>query len=240
VVLPTNPSLAPLQLLQLFSFNLVGARGEPYSYPIVQNLKGVAKLAFTGRFGKPWLEDVYADQPEGRRKSIRWARLTLAFHTALIAASVVFRLWPLPLLVTLAPFIANWLRYFVGMPMHTGLRDNVADFRLCVRSITLDPFSQFLYWRMNWHTEHHMFAAVPCYNLQGLARAIAADMPRPRTLIEAWREMRRTWKRQQTEPGYQFETPLPGRKARGVGKGDSLEGSLGNLAPEGFDKKSAD
>jgi fatty acid desaturase len=232
VVLPTNPSLHPLQLLQLFSFNLVGARGEPYSYPLVQNVAGVVRLAFTGRFSKPWLEDVYAAQPEGRRKSIRWARLTLAFHAALIAVSVVFRLWPLPLLASFAPFIANWLRYFVGMPMHTGLRDNVADFRLCVRSITLDPFSQFLYWRMNWHTEHHMFAAVPCYNLQGLYRAIAADMPRPRTLIQAWREMRRTWNRQQKEPGYQFDTPLPGRKAKGGKKGDSLESSLGDLAPK--------
>jgi fatty acid desaturase len=240
VVLPTNPSLHPLQLLQLFSFNLVGARGEPYSYPIVQNVAAVVKLAFTGRFSKQWLEDVYADQPGGRRKSIRWARLTLAFHAALIAVSAVFRLWPLPLLVTFAPFIANWLRYFVGVPMHTGLRDNVADFRLCVRSITLDPFSQFLYWRMNWHTEHHMFAAVPCYNLQGLHRAIAADLPRPRTLIEAWREMRQTWKRQQKDPAYQFDTPLPGRKAEGGRKTDSLEGSLGNLAPKDFDRQSAD
>jgi fatty acid desaturase len=77
-----------------------------------------------------------------------------------------------------------------------------------------------------------MFAAVPCYNLQGLARAIAADMPRPRTLIQAWREMRRTWNRQQKEPGYQFDTPLPGRKAKGGKKGDSLESSLGDLAPK--------
>ncbi len=232
VVLPTNPSLHPLQLLQLFTFNLVGARGEPYSYPIAQNIGGAVKTAFTGRYNKPWLEDVYADQPEGRKRSIAWARLTLAFHAALIVVSVVFRLWPLPLLVTLAPFIANWLRYFVGTPMHTGLRDNVNDFRLCVRSITLDPFSQFLYWRMNWHLEHHMFAAVPCYHLQSLYRTIAFDLPKPRTLIGAWKEMRQTWKRQQQDPTYQFNTPLPGRKAEETKKRDSLESSLGDLAPK--------
>jgi hypothetical protein len=220
------------QALQLFTVNLIGARGEPYSFPISRFLWATVKLAFTGRFGKELLEAVYADQPEARKKSICWARLMLLFHAALIVVSVAFRLWPLPLLVSFAPFIANWLRYFVGVPMHTGLRDNVADFRLCVRTITLDPISQFLYWRMNWHLEHHMFAAVPCYNLQALHRAVAADMPKPRTLLGAWREMRQTWKRQQTEPGYQFETPLPGRKAEGGAKPDSLESSLGDLAPK--------
>ena len=63
------------------------------------------------------------------------------------------------------------------MPMHCGLRDNIADFRKCVRSIRIDPLSSFLYWRMNWHMEHHMYAGVPCYNLRKLSRAIAADCP---------------------------------------------------------------
>ena len=159
------------------------------------------KLAFSGRFSKEWLEAVYADQQEARRKSITWARVILVFHLAVIAVSIVFRLWPLPLVVTFASFIANWLRYFVGVPMHTGLKDNVDDFRKCVRSITLDPFSSFLYWRMNWHLEHHMFAAVPCYNLKRLSRTVAADLPRPRTLAGAWKEMRQTWRKQQGEPG---------------------------------------
>jgi len=119
--------------------------------------------------------------------------------------------------------------------MHTGLMDNTPDFRLCVRTITLDPFSTFVYWRMNWHLEHHMFAAVPCYNLGRLHRAVAADMPKPRTLLGAWREMRETWKKQQQDPKYQFETPLPklpGEKGR---KQDNLEASIGDLAPKGLE-----
>ncbi len=238
VVLPNNPSLHPLFLLQLFTMNVVGARNEPYSFPLVQNVAAMVKLAFSGRFSKEWLEAVYEDQEEARRKSINWSRLVLLFHAAVIAVSVVFQLWPLPVLVTFAPFIANWLRYTIGVPMHTGLRDNVPDFRLCVRTITLDPFSSFIYWRMNWHTEHHMYAAVPCYNLKRLASAIAADMPVPRSLIAAWKEMRETWHRQKKDPTYQFDTPLP-RKSKGAGgtKGaravqNALASSLGNLAPK--------
>jgi fatty acid desaturase len=109
-----------------------------------------------------------------------------------------------------------------------------------VRTITLDPFSQFLYWRMNWHLEHHMFAAIPCYNLKRLHRTVALDMPKPRTLLGAWKEMRQTWKRQQKDPAYQFDTPLPGRKEEKPKKADSLESSIGDLAPEDFDKKSSD
>ena len=232
VVLPNNPSLHPLFLLQLFTLNVVGARKEPYSSPVAQTVAAVVKLAFTGRFSKEWLEACYAGQDDARRTSIRWAWLMLVFHAAVIVVSIVFRLWPLVLIVTFAPFIGNWLRYFVGVPMHTGLRDNVNDFRLCVRTITLDPISTFLYWRMNWHLEHHMFAAVPCYNLGRLHRAVASDMPRPRTLVEAWKEMRATWKRQQKEPGYQFDTPLPGRAEKRGEKRDALETSLGDLPPK--------
>ena len=98
-----------------------------------------------------------------------------------------------------------------------------------------DPISTFLYWRMNWHTEHHMYAGVPCYNLIKLVRAIAADMPEPRTLLGAWREMLQIWNRQLDDPDYQYDTPLPvtaGDTAQD--EQDNLEGSIGVLAPSGL------
>jgi fatty acid desaturase len=212
VTLPIEPSLHPLHMIELFTLNLVGGHGEPWSYPLVPVVAGTFKLAFTGKFNREWLEAIYEGQDAARKKSINWARLILLFNAAVIAVSIAFKLWMLPVLVVLAPFVANWLRYFIGAPMHTGLKDNVPDFRLCVRTITLDPVSQFLYWRMNWHLGHHMFAAVPFYHLRRLHETVAADMPEPRTLLGAWREMRETWRRQQADPGYQYETPLPGAR----------------------------
>jgi fatty acid desaturase len=137
-------------------------------------------------------------------------------------------------MITFGNFLCNWLRYFVGVPMHVGLRDNVPDFRLCVRTIRLDPVSHFLYWRMNYHCEHHMYAAVPCYRLRKLSRILAADMPAPRSVLGAWREMRETWRRQQTEPGYQFDTPLPRRSGAAQAQ-DPLGSSLGDLAPKSLE-----
>jgi fatty acid desaturase len=158
-----------------------------------------------------------------------------------IAVSVAFGLWLLPVLVTIPWCFGNWLRYFAGVPMHNGLRDNVADFRKCVRSITLNPISEFLYWHMNWHAEHHMYGAVPCYNLKKFAHVIAYDMPKPKSLVGAWREMRATWKHQQVDPSYQFDTPVPESVVEPVAKPaavgaaateDRLAAGIGDLAPK--------
>lgn len=225
VVLPIIPSLHPVRILGLLTFNaqafwLVASR--------------TVKLAVTGKFLNEWSGTVFADDDNARRLAVRWARLQLLFHAAVIAFAIVTGHWLLPVLVTIGQYIANLWMYIVLMPMHTGLRSNVADFRKCVRSILLDPVSEFLYWHMNWHTEHHMYAAVPCYNLPRFAKAIADDMPKPRTLFGAWREMRETYKRQKTEPGYEFDTPVPPPRAKAPDPKDPARASIGDLAPKGL------
>jgi fatty acid desaturase len=184
VVLPLTPSLHPVRLLFLFTFNLPGLWAQ---------LWATARLAFLGKLWNEWSEAVVPAEDAGARRQARaWAWTILVFHAALISVSIVFQLWLLPVLVTFGMFI--------GMPMHAGLRDNVPDFRLCCRTITLDPFSRFIYWHMSLHAEHHMYAA---------------DMPKPRTLIQAWKEMRVTYRQQKTQPGYQLDTPL---QPRGTGR----------------------
>ena len=147
----------------------------------------------------------------------------------------------LPLILSLAVFIGNWLSYFVGLTQHCGLREHSRDFRKNTRSVKLNPLFSFLYWRMNWHIEHHMYAGVPCYNLARLYGEIQDDMPVPRTLVGAWREMRMVWDRQKTEPDFQFDTPLPPtanpeplEPEADVRQSTELERSIGELAPAGL------
>jgi fatty acid desaturase len=227
VVLPREPSLKFTWLLQLFTFNIFGGLEANGCLP---TLRATIRTAF-GYYNREWIQAVFVKQPAARRQAVNWARWLLLFHGGILLFGIIFQLWWLPLLVSLPTFIGNWLKYFVGMPMHTGLRDNVPDFRLCVRTITLDPLSEFLYWHMNWHTEHHMFAATPCYNLKKLHRVVADDMPKPRTLFEAWREMRAIRRRQQQDPAYMYDTPLPKPAANTAVGQDPLAASLGELAP---------
>jgi len=61
------------------------------------------------------------------------------------------------------------------------------------------------------------------------------DMPEPRTLRSAWREMLDTWERQQSDPDYQYDTPLPATAGRvQLTDFDELESSIGDLAPTGL------
>ena len=229
-VMPALPSLRMLYLLQLFTVNLTGGY---QSRGLLPTLSNVIKLAFK-RLDSPfnfWGPELYAGHPREAAKAVGWARFVLGFHLGVIAISFGIGEPILAVLVSGSIFFANALRYFVGVPMHCGLRSDVPDFRKCVRTIRLDVVSEFLYWHMNWHLEHHMFAAVPCYGLKRLHQSVAQDMPEPRSLVGAWKEMRAIWRRQQTEPGYEFDTPVPSPVVRNVGAADRLAASIGGLAP---------
>ncbi len=240
-LLPLQPSLAPGLILQLFTVNLFSKPGRNFGkggliWTIIVTLK--AAFGVTGTPEIPineWLHALHDDQPREHEKSMWWSRLQLVFHGSIAIVAYTTGLWVLPLILTLFPFIANWAAYFVGITQHCGLPGDVPEFRKSVRSITINPLLSFLYWRMGWHTEHHMYAGIPCYNLRKLAHEIAPDMPEPRTLLGAWKEMRETWQRQQTESDYTYDTPLP-ETARTVreGKPDALESSIGELAPDGL------
>ena len=247
-VLPRSPTFRFFFLVQILTINFTGG-------PHTAGLIPILGLTIRTALGRPapddpgarsrrspkeeWLTAVYAGHPEERRKSVRWARLILLFHALVLATAILLQLCLLQVLVSLPIFIANFWRYVTHLPMHCGLRTNVADFRKCVRSIKLDPLSTFLYWRMNWHLEHHMYAGVPCYNLRRLGAVIAADIPAPKSVFAAWREMRAIWRRQQIEPGYEYDVPLPATASRprddanGTASAprDRLGASIGDLAP---------
>ncbi len=155
-----------------------------------------------GKFEGEWENTMFpASDPEKRRRPMRAARGFLAGHALIIAASIYFKLWLLPVVVTFAAFYGDWLFFLCNNAQHTGMTDKVRDFRLCCRTILLDPFTEFMYWHMNYHTEHHMYAAVPCYNLGRLHKLIEHDMPHcPRGVIESWKEITEIQRRLKRTP----------------------------------------
>lgn len=174
-------------------------------------------LVACGKISGEWNLKLFpADDPEKRRGPVRWARILLAGHGLILAVSIYFQLWMIPVLITFAPFYGSWLFFLCNNTQHNGLQDNVSDFRLCCRTFTVNPVVQFLYWHMNFHIEHHMFAAVPCYNLGKLHALIKHDLPPcPHGLIETWKEIAAIQNRQEAEPGYQYAAPLPSARLAG-------------------------
>ncbi|HUL18811.1 MAG TPA: fatty acid desaturase [Steroidobacteraceae bacterium] len=155
---------------------------------------------------------------ELRRSLARWSLGVLAGHALLVAVALYFHLWMLPVVVTLAPFYGRGIQWLCNESQHMGLPGNVPDFRLCSRTVYLSPLLQFMYWHMNYHTDHHMYAAVPCYRLASLHRLIKADLPPcHRGLGSVWREIAATLRQRRLEPGFQFIAEVPPRRTRAPG-----------------------
>jgi fatty acid desaturase len=144
-----------------------------------------------GRVEGEWEQHLFtAHETQRRRDLANWARTLLIGHALLVSVSLYHGLWLLPVLTTLGVFYGGWLRFLCNNTQHAGLQDDVPDFRLCTRTVILGPLTRFLYWHMNFHIEHHMYAAVPCYRLGRLHRAIRHDLPdSPRGLWAAWRQI---------------------------------------------------
>lgn len=179
-------------------------------WDFVYRLKMQTRLAL-GRTSGPWEASLFPRSSGALRRSVfNWSRAAMLGHLLVVVVALYFDLWLVPVLVTFAPFYGGALLYLCSNPQHAGLQDNVADFRLCTRTYTVNPFVQFLYWHMNYHIDHHMFAAVPCYHLGQLHAEIKHDLPPcPAGLIATWKEIIGIVRQQQCDPSYQYVAPLP-------------------------------
>jgi len=164
-----------------------------------------------GRLKTSWERTLFPERDKvGIRLLKRWARIVLFGHLLIIVASVASGHWLFAVVISFARFYAGGFQWLINITQHIGLQDNVSDFRLCCRTIELNPFVRFLYFRMNYHTEHHMYAAVPCYNLGELHRTIAKQMPvTVHGLIPAWGEILTIMRLQAKDPEYRHVNEFP-------------------------------
>jgi fatty acid desaturase len=113
-----------------------------------------------------------------RRQVTRLGVACLVGHVLFTAGCIALGLWFLPILVTFAPFYgAGFLGYMAGIHQHAACEPNNPDFLISCGDAVLDPLTSFLFWRMEFHIEHHMFAAIPCYNLRAFSRFAADQLP---------------------------------------------------------------
>ena len=153
---------------------------------LVQNLARLVTLKPTSKGwrgrGYPldtWEQFVLKNAGDKDRRLVYgFGRFCLASHVLFVALCLYAGLWFLPLLITFAPFYgAGFLGFIAGTHQHTACEPNHPDFRVSCGDASLDPFSSFLYWHMEFHIEHHMFAAIPCYNLKRFSRFVADQLP---------------------------------------------------------------
>ena len=105
---------------------------------------------------------------------------------------IIFSIWVgslLPIFLFLIPKFFIFLNVVWGLTQHMGLKEDSKDHRESTRSVRLNPIFSFIYWKMEYHIEHHMFPMVPSYNLPKLHEKIKDQLPKPQSLLEAYKEI---------------------------------------------------
>jgi fatty acid desaturase len=195
VVLPGRVRLR--DFLWQLAFHPVGVYGQ---------LRTHVRLSL-GILEGEWEKRIFSDDGEKYRSPLfTWARFLVLGHIVLGVLFALLGAWIL-IPIFLTPFYASWLTFLCGVPQHFGLLSDSPDWRRSCRTVLQDPITRFLYWQMNYHTEHHMYAAVPFHALPRLHRVIAADSPKPnRGLVSAWKEIIQIARRLREDPGYVFDS----------------------------------
>jgi len=115
----------------------------------------------------------------------------------------------LPIILFLIPKFFIFLNPVWGLTQHMGLKENSKDHRESTRSVRLNPIFSFIYWKMEYHIEHHMFPMVPSYNLPKLYEEIKDQLPTPQTLFQAYREIIPAVIKKSKNPDYFVTVKIP-------------------------------
>ncbi len=98
---------------------------------------------------------------------VREARWHLAFYLSLVFISIAFETW-LIVLLWFAPLIIMKGTHHVqnivehaGLPLYNNVQRNT-------RTIYVNPIHRWMAWNMQYHADHHLFTAIPFYNLPAL------------------------------------------------------------------------
>ncbi len=161
----------------------------------------------SGEIRGEWYQHVLPEADEVLRREHRdWARLVLGGHLFLALVFVMSGHWFLIVVFSLGTQYCGWLGFLMGTPQHFGLNPDEADFRQNTRTFTCHWFPAFLYWNMQYHLEHHMYPAVPFYNLPKLRQLIGHDLPSAtHGLAATWRELLRIRRSARNDSNYRFD-----------------------------------
>lgn len=144
------------------------------------------------------------------KELIRWARVLIVGHVLFLTLFVILELWILVVTFTLGYFFGTFLVHGCEIQQHAGLSRDIPDWRVIAYTAKFGPIMSFLYWNMNYHIEHHMYAAVPFYNLPKLHSEIEYDLPYQ--LKGYWRgvfHVLKTRRMQRLDPDYRFMPEFP-------------------------------
>ena len=118
--------------------------------------------------------------PKDQKKKIIWNSRVYVFIWLSVIAFSFYIESILPILYIILPtYYGKPIWFAVNVTQHLAAAVNTKDHRLSTYSIKLNPILSFLYWKMEYHLEHHLFPMVPSYNLNKIRNEIKYQIPKP-------------------------------------------------------------
>ena len=118
--------------------------------------------------------------PQDQKKKIIWNSRVYVFIWLSVIAFSFYIESILPILYIILPtYYGKPIWFAVNVTQHLAAAVNTKDHRLSTYSIKLNPILSFLYWKMEYHLEHHLFPMVPSYNLNKIHNEIKYQIPKP-------------------------------------------------------------
>ena len=155
-------------------------------------------------------DPLFAKDDPRRKAMVRWARFMLISAVVLTVVFAYFHLWVLIYLIVFGNFFVTAMGRLTLAIQHQGLAENTPDWRLVAHSVECNPLVRFLYWNMNFHCEHHMYAAVPFWQLPKFHEAIKKDLPIGATsFVNGLRMVSEIKKKQKADPSYTYVPEFP-------------------------------
>lgn len=146
------------------------------------------------------------------KKVINSSRMYVLFWTIIIFSSLYFQTWLPIFMLILPPFYGNTILMLMALTQHAGLANNSNDHRASTRTVILNPFFSFLYSKMEYHIEHHIFPKVPCHNLKKLHKHLKGQFPEPsKGLFGAYKVILPTIFKQKKDNEYYINVDLPAK-----------------------------
>jgi fatty acid desaturase len=171
--------ITPWFVLKLF-FNVIHVRQLIINVGRLLTLKPTS-MGWRGRGFKwdTWEHFIWEQAtPKEKAQIKRMAVGSLIGHVLFVGICMATGYWFIPILVTFAPFYgAGFMGFMASAHQHACCDANDPDFRISCGDAILDPLTSFLYWHMEFHIEHHMFAGIPCYNLKAFSKFVADQLP---------------------------------------------------------------
>ena len=195
---PEIGTMRPPQLI-LMALNVIGLTSVP------RNLVILGRHAL-GRFTADERDFVPGAE---LTKAAMVARIHLAIYGAVVVACVATGSILPAMLIGLPRAYGVWFLLVIGLPQHAGLAQDVLDHRLNSRTILLLAPVRFIYWNMNYHTEHHMFPMVPYHALPRMHEAVKHDCAPAQGLFQTWRILLPVMLRQLRDQGHYIRLQLP-------------------------------